>query len=73
MSVIDRIRSKDATVAIVGMGRVGLPLGIAFAQAGLRVMGLDDDETRRHDGCASTGWNGYSGSCRNSNGCGGAI
>jgi UDP-N-acetyl-D-mannosaminuronic acid dehydrogenase len=47
VSLIDRIQSRDATVAIVGMGRVGLPLGIAFAQAGLRVMGLDADETRR--------------------------
>src|SRR5206468_2321655 len=32
---------------IVGMGRVGLPLGIAFAQAGLRVIGLDSDQARR--------------------------
>jgi UDP-N-acetyl-D-mannosaminuronic acid dehydrogenase len=29
------------------MGRVGLPLSIAFAQAGLRVMGLEDDAARR--------------------------
>jgi hypothetical protein len=30
-------------------------------------------ETRRHDGCASMAWNGYSGSCRSPGGCGGAI
>jgi UDP-N-acetyl-D-mannosaminuronic acid dehydrogenase len=47
MTVIDRIRDRSATVAIVGMGHVGLPLGIAFAQAGLRVLGLEDDEARR--------------------------
>jgi len=44
---IDRIRDRSATVAIVGMGRVGLPLGIAFARVGLRVLGLDADEGRR--------------------------
>src|SRR5438132_13849361 len=47
VNVIERIRDRTATVAIIGMGRVGLPLGIAFAQAGLRVSGLDSDETRR--------------------------
>jgi UDP-N-acetyl-D-mannosaminuronic acid dehydrogenase len=47
MSIVDRIRDRSATVAIVGMGRVGLPLGIAFARAGLRVLGLDADEGRR--------------------------
>jgi UDP-N-acetyl-D-mannosaminuronic acid dehydrogenase len=44
---IERIKDRSATVAIVGMGHVGLPLAIAFAQAGLRVIGLEDDEARR--------------------------
>jgi UDP-N-acetyl-D-mannosaminuronic acid dehydrogenase len=47
VTIIDRIRDRTATVAIIGMGRVGLPLGIAFAQAGLHVNGLDSDESRR--------------------------
>jgi UDP-N-acetyl-D-mannosaminuronic acid dehydrogenase len=47
MTVIDRIRDRSATVAVVGMGHVGLPLAIALAQAGLRVLGLEDDEARR--------------------------
>jgi UDP-N-acetyl-D-mannosaminuronic acid dehydrogenase len=47
MTLIDRIRDRSATVAVVGMGHVGLPLSIAFARAGLRVLGLEDDETRR--------------------------
>jgi UDP-N-acetyl-D-mannosaminuronic acid dehydrogenase len=34
-------------LAIVGMGHVGLPLGIAFAEAGLRVLGIDSDANRR--------------------------
>jgi UDP-N-acetyl-D-glucosamine dehydrogenase len=31
------------TVAVVGLGYVGLPLSLAFARAGLRVVGLDVD------------------------------
>jgi UDP-N-acetyl-D-mannosaminuronic acid dehydrogenase len=34
-------------VAIVGLGRVGLPLALAFARAGLQVKGLEVDANRR--------------------------
>jgi UDP-N-acetyl-D-mannosaminuronic acid dehydrogenase len=47
VNLIDRFRQRDATVAIVGMGRVGLPLAIGFARAGVRVMGVELDPTRR--------------------------
>ena len=30
-------------VAIIGLGRVGLPLALSFADAGLRVLGIDRD------------------------------
>jgi UDP-N-acetyl-D-mannosaminuronic acid dehydrogenase len=33
-------------VAIVGLGRVGLPLALCFADHGLRVLGIDNDEQR---------------------------
>jgi UDP-N-acetyl-D-mannosaminuronic acid dehydrogenase len=33
-------------VAIVGLGRVGLPLALTFADAGLRVLGIDSDPVR---------------------------
>ena len=36
-----RIASGQATMAIVGMGYVGLPLATVFGQAGLTVVGLD--------------------------------
>jgi UDP-N-acetyl-D-mannosaminuronic acid dehydrogenase len=49
MNLIERIRARASTIAIVGMGRVGLPLGIAFARAGFRVMGLETDATRRQE------------------------
>ncbi|MDP9235065.1 MAG: nucleotide sugar dehydrogenase [Actinomycetota bacterium] len=49
MTLADRIRGRTAPVAIVGMGRVGLPLGIAFARVGHRIMGIDTDPTRRRE------------------------
>ena len=33
-------------VSVIGLGRVGLPLALAFADAGLRVLGIDKDADR---------------------------
>src|SRR6185369_14032344 len=33
-------------VAVVGLGRVGLPLALSFADRGLTVLGIDRDEER---------------------------
>ena len=44
--LVARIEAGDAVVAIVGLGYVGLPLAMAFAQAGLRTIGLDVDAAR---------------------------
>ncbi|MCB0079021.1 MAG: nucleotide sugar dehydrogenase, partial [Anaerolineales bacterium] len=41
--LLGRIRRKEATIGIVGMGYVGLPLALVFAQAGFRVIGFDVD------------------------------
>ncbi len=38
--------SGDRTVAVLGLGYVGLPLALAFAAAGRRVIGFDVDPTR---------------------------
>ncbi len=37
----ERIRDRSAVIGIVGLGYVGLPLAVAFAGAGLRVLGFD--------------------------------
>ena len=37
----DRIASREAKVGIVGLGYAGLPLGMAFAEAGFDVTGID--------------------------------
>jgi UDP-N-acetyl-D-mannosaminuronic acid dehydrogenase len=36
----------SADVAVIGLGRVGLPLALAFADAGLDVIGVDNDPAR---------------------------
>jgi UDP-N-acetyl-D-glucosamine dehydrogenase len=42
----ERLKSRSATVGVVGLGYVGLPLAVAFARAGFRVIGVDADPTR---------------------------
>jgi UDP-N-acetyl-D-glucosamine dehydrogenase len=37
----DKITSRSARVGIVGLGYVGLPLAVEFAQAGFHVVGID--------------------------------
>ncbi|MEI8305631.1 MAG: nucleotide sugar dehydrogenase [Chloroflexales bacterium] len=39
----ERIGCRDARVAIIGLGYVGLPLAVVFAEAGFHVVGVDVD------------------------------
>jgi nucleotide sugar dehydrogenase len=41
-----RIRSREAVIAVVGLGYVGLPLAAAVHGAGFRVLGVDADERK---------------------------
>lgn len=41
-----RIQSHEACVAVIGCGYVGLPLCVAFATVGFRVLAIDVDEGR---------------------------
>ena len=45
-ALIERIKTRTAIVGIIGLGYVGLPLALRFAQAGLRVIGFDIDATK---------------------------
>ena len=44
--LVDMIRKREAKVGVVGLGYVGLPLGMAFAEAGFPVTGLDIDKRK---------------------------
>ena len=46
MKLVDKIQTRQAVVGIIGLGYAGLPLAVAFAEAGLRVVGIETDETR---------------------------
>lgn len=46
MSLADKIDSKKAQVAIIGMGYVGLPLAVAIAEVGFTVTGVDVDRKK---------------------------
>ena len=41
--LLARIQKKTATVGVIGLGYVGLPLARAFTRAGYRVLGFDVD------------------------------
>ncbi len=41
-----KIKNKTAKVGMVGLGYVGLPLAVAFAEAGFRVLGVDIQQKR---------------------------
>ncbi|WP_323171670.1 nucleotide sugar dehydrogenase [Natrialba sp. PRR66] len=56
--VEDDQRTREATICVVGLGYVGLPLAVGFAQSNYQVIGYDVDETtveRLQDGEDTTG------------------
>ena len=44
--LLEKIRTRRANVAIIGLGYVGLPLAMAFATAGFPITGIDVDQKR---------------------------
>lgn len=45
-ALMQQIESRAAQVAIVGLGYVGLPLAVSFAEAGFPVVGIDIDSRK---------------------------
>jgi UDP-N-acetyl-D-glucosamine dehydrogenase len=41
--LVKNLRDRSAKVAVLGMGYVGLPLAVVFAEAGFEVQGIDPD------------------------------
>ena len=51
--LLNKIHTHTAQIAIIGLGYVGLPLAVAFAEAGFPVVGMDVDGGKgaaRHGG-----------------------
>jgi UDP-N-acetyl-D-glucosamine dehydrogenase len=44
--LISKFQARDATVAVIGLGYVGLPLALNFAKAGYQVVGIDVDQRK---------------------------
>jgi UDP-N-acetyl-D-glucosamine dehydrogenase len=44
--LINKIQSKQATVGVIGLGYVGLPLSVCFLKAGFKVIGFDIDNNK---------------------------
>jgi len=44
--LLAKIRDRSAAVAIIGLGYVGLPLAVAFAEKGFPVVGIDVDRRK---------------------------
>ena len=42
----EKLEKKEARVAILGLGYVGLPLAVVFANAGFNVVGIDPDKSK---------------------------
>lgn len=45
-TLIQRLKSKQARMAVLGLGYVGLPLAVVFGEAGFHVTGIDPDDRK---------------------------
>ena len=49
MDLLERIRSRQARLGVIGLGYVGLPLAVEFANAGFSVVGYDVSDEKVAD------------------------
>ena len=45
-SLLNKIKQKNVTIGIIGLGYVGLPLAIRFVEVGFKVIGFDIDDSK---------------------------
>jgi len=45
-TLIEKLKNKSATIAVLGLGYVGLPLAVVFGEAGFNVTGIDPDANK---------------------------
>ncbi len=46
ITILNKIKANEETVGVVGLGYVGLPLAVNFAEAGVRVIGFDKSKEK---------------------------
>ena len=46
MNLFDKLKANEESLALVGMGYVGMPIAHAFAKKGLNVVGFDLNEAK---------------------------
>jgi UDP-N-acetyl-D-glucosamine dehydrogenase len=46
MPLLGKIENRSAVISVIGLGYVGLPLAVVFAEAGYPVVGIDTDKAR---------------------------
>ena len=44
--LLTKFNARSASIAIIGLGYVGLPLAVAFVEAGFTVIGIDVDQNK---------------------------
>ena len=45
-NLINRLKNREAKIGVLGLGYVGLPLAVIFAEAGFTVLGIDPDSRK---------------------------
>ena len=46
MSIYEILKTRETSVSVVGLGYVGMPLAVAFAGKGIKVIGFDINRHR---------------------------
>jgi len=46
ITLVEKLKNKEARIGILGLGYVGLPLAVVFAEAGYHVTGIDPDSRK---------------------------
>lgn len=45
-SIYEKLKDKETSLAVVGLGYVGMPIDVAFASKGLNVIGFDNNKSK---------------------------
>ena len=46
MSIYESLIKKETSISLVGLGYVGMPLAVAFASKGIKVIGFNRNQNR---------------------------